>query len=116
MNTFHSHQKKAPWRSTYSASSCAIRALVINTLATGLLLDRVAVVLPQVWINMWLGRVHNLVHGLHLAALAFPLVVVGEGRGHGAQTLEGQSSGRVAVDCCGSGNGSGRVRGGGRRC
>lgn len=66
---------KSPKWETYSAPGGTVGALVVNTLAASLLLSRVAVILPQVRVDMWLGRVDNLVHRLHLTTLSFPLVL-----------------------------------------
>lgn len=62
-------------RLVHSATTGAIGALVIDTLAASLLLGRVAVVLPEELVDMRFGRVDNLVDGLHLPTLALPLLI-----------------------------------------
>lgn len=67
-------QKQSPEK-TYSATIGAVGALVIDTLTASLLLGRVAVVFPEELVDMGFCRVHNLVDGLHLPALALPLLI-----------------------------------------
>jgi hypothetical protein len=60
---------------TYSAAASAIGTLVVNTLASSLLLSCVAIVLPKELVDMGLRRLDNLIDRLHLSTLTLPLLV-----------------------------------------
>lgn len=59
----------------YRATSGTVGAFKVDALAARLLLDSVSIVLPDIIINVWLGRVHNLAHRLHFPPLALSLLV-----------------------------------------
>lgn len=60
---------------TYRATSGTVGAFKVDTLAARLLLDSVSIVLPDVIVDVWLGRVHDLAHRLHFPPLALSLLV-----------------------------------------